>query len=284
MAAGGRPAHATTGAGSSIATPIASAPPKAIGDPRTVDPCALTDANALDKYGQAQTDAYFGNFDRCDVLVQTAAGAQVDVEAQFQAPGALAGAPSPSPNTTGSPSTVNVARPAGQSGECDRFLYLAGGYGVVVGASTDTSQSGAGSVNLCAIADTATASAVAALDHGPLRRRNADSSSLVHADACRLLGASALAVVPGANAADHQAGFGDFSRQWASASSGTSVLLRFDQNDPLDGTDALQRTVRRRRHLHRLRLRDGQLRLRRPVGVGNYPLVLPASRRRGRGA
>jgi serine/threonine-protein kinase len=132
---------------------------------------------------------------------------------------------------------VNVARPAGQSGECDRFLYLTGGYGVVVSATTDISQSGAASVNLCAIADTATSSAVTALDHGPLRRRAAASASLVHADACRLLNASALSAVPGANAADHQAGFGDFSCQWASTSSGTSVFLRFDQNDPLGGSD-----------------------------------------------
>ena len=231
------PGHGATGADSLVDTPAASAVPTAIGDPRTVDPCALTDASALGRYGQAQTDANYGGFDRCDVLVQTAAGAQVDVEAQFQAPGDLAGAPSPSPDTTGSPGTVNVARPPGQSDECDRFLYLTGGYGVVVSAETDDGQSDVSSADLCAMADTATASAVTALDHGPLRRRNAAGSSLVHADACRLLNASALAAVPGTNAAERQAGFGDFSCQWSSPSSGTSVSLRFDQNDPLDGTD-----------------------------------------------
>jgi eukaryotic-like serine/threonine-protein kinase len=229
--------HGSSGAESIVATPAASAVPPAIGDPHTVDPCALTDANALGRYGQTQTNANYGNFDRCDVLVQTAAGAQIDVEAQFQAPGALAGAPSPSPDTTGSPSTVNVARPPGQSGECDRYLYLSGGYGVVVSAGTDGSQLGPSNASLCAMADTATTSAVTALDHGPLRRRDAAGASLVHADACRLLDASALAAVPGVKVANYQAGFGDFSCQWASASSGTSVSLRFDQNDPLDSTD-----------------------------------------------
>jgi hypothetical protein len=77
---------------------------------------------------------------------------------KVQAPGALVGAPSPSSDTTGSPGTVNVARPPGhpatrppvrpsarppgQSGECDRYLYLSGGYGVVVSASSDGSQPG----------------------------------------------------------------------------------------------------------------------------------------------
>jgi hypothetical protein len=237
-----QPGHAATGGENPVGTQTGPAAPAAIGDPRTVDPCALTSASALGKYGQAQTDANYGGFDRCDVLVQTVAGAQVDVEAQFQTPGELAGAPSPSPDTTGTPNAVNavnVARPAGQSGECDRFLYLTGGYGVVVSASTDGGQSSTGpsSAELCTMADTATSSAVTALEHGPLRRRDAAASSLVQADACRLLDASALAAVPGTRAAQYQAGFGDFSCQWASASSGTSVSVRFDQNDPLDSTD-----------------------------------------------
>lgn len=218
--------HASAGA---VLSAKPAAVPAQLGDPRRVDPCALTDAKALGRYGQAQTDPNYGNFDRCDVLVNAAGGAQVDVEAQFQAPGALAGAPSPSPGTAGS---VKVARPAAQSGECDRFLYLSGGYGVIVSASTDPSQSG---VNLCAMADTATGSALAALGRGQLPRRAAAASSLVHADACKLLDASALAAVPGVKASEYQAGFGDFSCRWAS--NGTSVSLRFDENDPLDGTD-----------------------------------------------
>jgi hypothetical protein len=209
-----------------------AAVPAQIADPRTVDPCALTDAKALGRYGAAQTNANYGAFDRCDVIVQTSNGATVDVEAQFQNPGdSLPGGPSASPTKTGA---VEVVRPPGQSGECDRSILLTGGYAVVVSASLD---SGNGPVGLCAMADTATGSAVSALDRGKVPRRATPASSLVSVDACQLLDASALVAVPGTIASQHQAGFGNWSCQWDSVANGMSVSLRFDQNNPLGASD-----------------------------------------------
>nr|WSZ94547.1 hypothetical protein OH820_01830 [Streptomyces sp. NBC_00857] len=62
-------------------------PPKdvlsVIGDHREADPCALTEPSALVRFGEAQLDRAYGNFDRCDVIVDTGTGSPVDVEVHF---------------------------------------------------------------------------------------------------------------------------------------------------------------------------------------------------------
>jgi tRNA A-37 threonylcarbamoyl transferase component Bud32 len=210
----------------------------AIGDPRTVDPCALADQAALARFGAAELTADYGAFDRCDVLVQGKDGSTTDVEDEFQ------NASSPPPPRSSSDTVTmggfGVERPAGQPDECDRFILLSGGYSVAISASQD----GSNSTELCAMADSATQVAVSALGRGTLPRRHAPAASLVRVNACDLLDDAALAKVPGVNGANPEAGFGDWDCYWENDGDGPSVELRFDQNDPLAApSDGTQETL-----------------------------------------
>jgi hypothetical protein len=202
-----------------------------IGVARTADPCALADPVALAPFGQVQRDGHYGNFDRCDEIVQASNGAQVDVEIQLQITDPSQGTPAGSAHRFGA---VIVVRQTAESGECDRTLLLPDDYQVVVMAKL---SDGVGQ-DLCGMADAATTTAVGVLNRGVLPRRTLPTSSLAWADACGLLDAQALARIPGVRAANHDAGFADWECHWSGTDS--SVMLRFDQNPSLaapgDGT------------------------------------------------
>jgi hypothetical protein len=223
-----------------------AAPASLFGDHRTVDPCSLTGAAALTKYGDAELDIAYGNFDRCDVIVDTKANGEIDVEVE------LVGGPPPQSSapakTTG---RVGVVKEPPDSGECDRAL-------LVGGESTDQGDDGDAHVEitakpaddsepstsyLCGVADTATDSAAAALNAvprgGQLPRRNPPlpANSLIYQDACTLLTAHALEVVPGINASDPDIGYGHWDCSWDSTTNDTYVQLRFDRGEPLTADD-----------------------------------------------
>jgi hypothetical protein len=88
------------------------------------------------------------------------------------------------------------------------------------------------------MADTATASAVAALNAvprgGQLPRRDPPlpADSLVHQDACTLLTAHALEVVPGVDADDPTIGYGHWECSWDSTTSDTYIDLFYDRGQP----------------------------------------------------
>ncbi|HEY0803847.1 MAG TPA: hypothetical protein VGD84_02235, partial [Pseudonocardiaceae bacterium] len=56
-------------------------------------------------------------------------------------------------------------------------------------------------------------------------------------DACKLLDANSLATVPGIDANQADAGFGDWECKWSSNSTNTTVDVRFDRNSPLTAAD-----------------------------------------------
>lgn len=207
-----------------------------LGAVRTADPCALTKSAALAHFGTAETDAHYGNFDRCDVLVRPPGGQQVDVEVQLQPPGPPPDAPA---RPIGNSGRVRVVRGAEQDGECDRTLLLADRTRVVVGAIRPEN----GGPGLCSIADVATASAVAVLDRGPLPRRTLVAGSLAHVNACSLLNSKAFAHLSGVRAADYEAGFANWECRWSSTSTDSSVLLRFDQDGSLSADDGRREQV-----------------------------------------
>ncbi len=201
-----------------------------VGDPRTADPCALTDAAALSRFGAAQRDPEYGNFDRCDVLVQSG-DSEVDVRVELRTPDSDETAPGPV-QTVG---RVGVVRDPLNGESCERTLLLADGNHVQVLAR----QLGEGPADLCAMADSATDSAVAKLAQGQSipPRPGMPAASLINADACALLDNEGLSRFPGVDATDPDPGFANWSCRWHSTTSAADLLVRFDRHPPLTAAD-----------------------------------------------
>ncbi|TDD29278.1 serine/threonine protein kinase [Actinomadura sp. KC06] len=219
--------------------PARPKPASLIGDPRTADPCALADAAALGRFGEADLDNDYGNFDRCDVLVSVGENDVIDVRIGM-ATGSV-------PETGGGPARtigrVRVIPEAPEEGECGRMLVLPppdGGTTISIDArQTEEPRAGAAPAPLCAIADTAVASAVAVLNRGPVPRRTPPfpPQSLAHKDACTMLGNDALDVVPGIDAGDPEIDYGAWACEWHSTTRDIQVKLRFDRGQPLGAED-----------------------------------------------
>lgn len=225
-----KPASGSGGTANPAPARGSSPPPgSALGDQRTADPCALTDASALARFGDAERDPEYGNFDRCDVIVRSNTS-KVDVKTELDTPGP-AGAPAGNVQHVGQ---IGIQREPLDGDECDRTLLLADGNRVAIAAR----QNGDGPADLCGMADTATDTAVTVLSRGGIpRRAPADPSSLSNADACALLDADALARFPGVDAVNPEIGFGHWSCRWHSTTSQANLLVRFDRNEPPSAAD-----------------------------------------------
>ncbi|MGH8795288.1 MAG: protein kinase domain-containing protein [Stackebrandtia sp.] len=204
-------------------------PSLALGDPRTADPCALLDATALTRFGDAELVADYGNFDRCDVIVEPEDDTEVDVELRFDYT-----EDEPLSGKVDTEGTIEVARHHGDGRECERTLRPNGPHQIYVTAKRYDD----GRADLCAMADTAVDSAMAVLSEGETpRRAEPAKESLIHADACALLDADALSLFPGVDAVHPDAGFGSWECRWNSTTSGATLLLIFDRHQPMTAKD-----------------------------------------------
>ncbi|SEG25457.1 Serine/threonine protein kinase [Actinacidiphila yanglinensis] len=245
----GRPAPGSPAVSPAAPAPAGSGSAALFGDERTADPCALAKPSAMSRYGDAELDAAYGNFDRCDVIVDTTSGPRIDIEVEFVDGSAQ---PTGSVHTTG---RVRVVDEPADGGECDRTLLLdgdsnsaggtghgAGGVHAVVTAKP-ADDSAPSSAVLCGMADTATAAAVDALNavpaDGRLPRRDPPlpPASLVNTDACTLLTPAALEVVPGIDAGDPDVTYGNWDCSWESTTSDLDVDLAFDRGEPPTADD-----------------------------------------------
>ncbi|MGC5343355.1 hypothetical protein ACPXCE_06725 [Streptomyces sp. DT24] len=200
-----------------------------IGDPRTADPCALTDAGAFKRFGHTVLDRHYGNFDRCDVIVQPSEGPDVDIEVQLRKPGSFPDAP---PGRIRQAGAVRVMESPLQNGECERTLLLPDLHVVSVRVGP-TDHSADGRADLCAMADLATRTALGVIGEGELRRRTAPPDSLIGVNACLLLDASSLSALPGLTAEDYTAGYANWRCEWNSPATRFAVIVEFDQSRPL---------------------------------------------------
>ncbi|MBD0738314.1 hypothetical protein BGM09_05040 [Streptomyces sp. CBMA29] len=239
---GGASGHRTAdakGARSGPARPASasasgSAPASALGDARTADPCSLLATASLTRFGRAELATAYGNFDRCDVLVEgPGADSSADVAATFIGTDVETG----TQVRTREAGNVTIAAEPLDGDECDRTLRLGDGSHVQIMAR----QTGASAPDLCAMADAATDHAVSVLAaSGTVARRPSAAApgSLAAADACALLTATALGRVQGVDAARRDAGFGNWGCHWGGSSGDTGVDLVFDRNSPpLDASD-----------------------------------------------
>ncbi|MEL3950619.1 serine/threonine protein kinase, partial [Streptomyces sp. LNU-CPARS28] len=211
-----------------------------VGDHRTADPCALADPAVLKRFGQADLDRDYGNFDRCDVIVDTGDDEPVDVEVHFDTGGA---SDLPAPQRT--EGAVRVVKEAEDSDACVRTLLPAGDPDVNISVVAKQDE---GTAPLCPMADAAAAKAVDVLNEGRIARRSpAPAHSLVHEDACALLDPKDLEAVPGVDAKDPDVSFGGWDCKWASTTGDLWLEVRFDRGQPPTGDDGILTRVGGRR-------------------------------------
>ncbi|GAA2787366.1 hypothetical protein GCM10010452_14540 [Crossiella cryophila] len=204
-------------------------PDSITGDQRTADPCKLTDPAALSRFGQATLDPDYGNFNRCDVLVQLSEqeGDEADVRLELETRGDHA------PTTITATAIGPIERAPEQDGQCRRTIRLNDGNRVLISAKHVDGKP----AQLCAMADAVTSGAVLVLGGGKIPRREADPApeALIRLEACALVTeAEATAAVGGPSTADP--GFGNWECDWERVRRKLTVI--FDRNQPagLDGT------------------------------------------------
>ncbi|QIS14146.1 protein kinase [Nocardia arthritidis] len=203
-------------------------PTTVMGDPRTADPCMLADPTIFDRFGgHVEKDADGGNFNRCDLILTLPGGGKVDTRIELQNP-----SPQPPSGRVETVGEIGVLRLPAQDNKCERTVLLPDRYEIAVGAV----RARAGPMDLCAIADAATATVVDVASRGALPRRTAlpPAESLFHTDACALLDSESLSLYPGVEARRPQIGFGNWECRWTSSTTPGSLLVRFDRNDQVN--------------------------------------------------
>ncbi|CCK32640.1 hypothetical protein BN159_8262 [Streptomyces davaonensis JCM 4913] len=214
----------------------------ALADHRTADLCSLTRPADFGRFGETEQDAAYGNFDRCDVLVHRADGGVVDVMVDLDGE-------RPEVTATRSSHGVGILPQPAESDRCTRLLVPPHDEVTVI-VSAKLAEDGP--APLCEIADVAVERAVTVLGKGTLDRRpDFPPDSLAQQDACALLDAAALDVVPGIDATDPDAGYGNWSCDWTSTTSDLHVDLSFDRGQPPSAEDGTFTQLAGRRALIR---------------------------------
>ncbi|MGY0056014.1 serine/threonine-protein kinase [Streptomyces sp. LZ34] len=195
-----------------------------LGDPRTVDPCALLKTGAFERFAHAaQLDPQYGNYDRCDVVLSSDEDEIVDVMVDLNSDDP------PSATAAQTSGRVGVVPEPAESRQCGRQLVLSGARDTVIRITAELIDDA--KAPLCDIADAAVEHAVTVLNRGEVPRRSPKlpADSLAQQDACGLLDARTLEVVPGIDARDPDVGFGRWTCDWESTTNDMTVRLVFDQ-------------------------------------------------------
>jgi hypothetical protein len=200
----------------------AAAPVPTLGDPATADPCSLIRPEPLDRFGKTTLEADSGNFDRCDVVIDSG---QDRFTAQVQLDQAGTVLPEGVPEERDG---LVLVRGGPLPGECVRTLRLSDGYDVRVVARLVNGTP----PDLCAVADVVTETALAVLVRGPVPRREAafDPGSLAVVDACGLLDPAIVRTVAGLETAEPDPGFAGWYCDWELLNTTASVVVTYDRN------------------------------------------------------
>ncbi len=231
---GGGAGSDTKGGG---ATPQTSVAPNAgvLGNPRTADPCALLSTKPFDEYGDVHVDPAYGEFNRCDVLVARGDDDIVDIELAYSSD---ASAPD-SQSHARKAGRLTVVETSEEDDACDRVIQLLDGNQVefTVKRLEETS------LDVCALADKATAHAIGLLDRAPVpRRRNPfPPNSLARLDACDLLDPDAAKAMGGLDPREKEPDIARWDCTWDSDGSDAGLYLRFSRDNDLTDDGQLVR-------------------------------------------
>lgn len=206
-----------------------------IGDPRTADLCALADVDALARFGEAEVDPEYRNFDSCDVLVSPDAGTRIDVQIQFR-PGLPPETAKPARTLGG----IGLQREPEEDDDevCGVVLLPTDGGAddgilVRIRVQVEDGTVAGGIATLCAMADAAAWPAAEVLDQGLIPRRSPPypDDSLAWANACELLDADSLSVVPGIMATAPEVGVANWTCKWSSGVDELETELKFYRDE-----------------------------------------------------
>ncbi|GCB52870.1 serine/threonine-protein kinase [Streptomyces sp. NL15-2K] len=205
-----------------------------IGDPHTANLCALADPDALGKFGKAEVDLDYGNFDRCDMLVRPDDKTRIDVSIQLRP-----GSPPESSQPSRTIGKVGIIDEPPESDECGLLLTPPDGTVVTVRVNVGEGSVLGGSATLCTVADVAAESAADVLNQGPLPRRSPPypDASLAWASACELLDTKALKVVPGLKVGAPDVGVANWSCEWSSDIDDLEAEVGFFRDQPKSTDD-----------------------------------------------
>jgi hypothetical protein len=215
-------------------TPASGESRSLIGDPRTADLCALADPDALVRFGDAEVDPEYRNFDSCDVLVSPDADTRIDVQIQFRR-----GLPPETSRPTRTVGSIGLQEePEEDDDEVCAVVLLpidgtADGVLVRIRVQVEDGTLAGGIATLCAMADAAAESAAEILDRGPIPRRSPayPDESLAWANACELLDADSLSVVPGILDDAPDIGVANWTCKWYSEVDKLETELRFYRDE-----------------------------------------------------
>jgi eukaryotic-like serine/threonine-protein kinase len=216
----------------------ASAAGPSVGDPHTADPCSLLDPAELKRFGNTDLDPDYGNFNRCDVLIRPKEGpGEVDVRLTFELVPKTGEVP---PGQTEQAGPIQVVRhPSYSDSSCMRSLVMPDKrYAIPITAKFTRTRY---PVDLCAVAESAVATALDRLK-GVIPRRPLPPppNSLINVDACAMPDSDILALFPGIDANNPEPAFGDWECRWRSTTSNSTLMVIFDQRDPLNAGDGKQ--------------------------------------------
>lgn len=210
-----------------------------IGDPHTADVCALADPAAFGQFGDGEirVDVDYGNFDRCDVLVGVDDKTRIDVSVSLRK-----GSPPEGSKPSSTVGRIGIHEEQAESDECRLLLTADGDSGdTLVGVRVNMGKGSVigGTATLCTVADKAARGAAAILDRGPLQRRSPayPSTSLAWQNACELLDAKALSVVPGIEVDVPEVGIADWSCEWSSDVDELDAEVSFFRDQPKSAQD-----------------------------------------------
>jgi hypothetical protein len=224
------PWHTSTGdpAGAPAAPP-AGPLRTVLGDSHTADPCALLDPESFERYGPAIEDPAYGNFNRCDVLIDLGDDTELDIDLELLAKVDPEVEPPNNAKVELEPAETD------DDGGCDVTITLADLTRIDVNARPH------GDVKLdpCEVAQLAGDRAYDLLPRRELARRAEpfDPDSLARVDGCALVDRAALATaIPGAEE-EPSVAFGRWTCEWTGPEATMTASIWFNQNTTLDASD-----------------------------------------------
>lgn len=216
-----------------------------IGSPHTADVCALADTAVLDQFGgeDVRKDVDYGNFDRCDVLVEVDGDTRIDVSIRL-----VQSSPPQEAKPIRTIGRINVVEDEAEDDECSRLLTTGGSTAetlLQVRVNMGEGSVNGGNATLCTVAERAAASAAEVLDAGPIPRRASayPQSSLAWGNACKLLDATALSAVPGLRTDVPDTTIANWGCEWSSTIDELDAEVSFFRDQPSSAQDGTVLTL-----------------------------------------
>lgn len=197
-----------------------------LGDPRTVDPCTLTDPAGLRQFGAAEF-AGTVSLDYCLLRVRRGDGALVQLavgELRPTDPASLQGSP------VLRQGGLRIAQDAPLPGHCTRRILFDDGVEMVAAATLLAGEPGPG---LCSVADSGTRGAVDVIAQHRVGHRSFPAGSWAMTDPCEVLDSSVVREVPGLEHAEPVPSPSRHQCQWGERSADSPrVRLVHTAGDP----------------------------------------------------